>query len=118
MLKMKLGQVLDKRGLTRMALARGVNLSPATITLLINYHKWPVRWPEEDIKKRIFAFLDDPELGEEIFEEYDPEEEESPASAATEDGAGVPDQSKADSELEAIMLLRKQALTPNTRQKF
>lgn len=121
---MKLGRILEKRGVTRMALACGIDLSPATITLLLNYRKWPKRWPEEEIRKRIFAFMDDPELGDEIFEEYDPaeeepeEEEESPAPAATGDEAEEPDQSNADSELENIMLLRKQALTPKTRQAF
>lgn len=121
---MKLGRILEKRGVTRMALAFGIGLSPATITLLINYRKWPKRWPEEEIRKRILDFMDDPELGDEIFEEYDPaeeepeEEEESPAPAATEGEAEDPDQSKADSELENIMLLRKQALTPKTRQMF
>lgn len=121
---MRLGRILQKRGVTRMALACGIGLSPATITLLLNYRKWPKRWPEEEIRKRILDFMDDPELGDEIFEEYDPaeeepeEEEESPAPAATEDEAEDPDQSKADSELENIMLLRKQALTPKTRQAF
>ena len=121
---MKLGRILQKRGVTRMALACGIGLSPATITLLLNYRKWPKRWPEEEIRKRIFDFMDDPELGDEIFEEYDPaeeepeEEEESPAPAATGDEAEDPDQSNADSELENIMLLRKQALTPKTRQAF
>lgn len=121
---MKLGRILEKRGVTRMALAFGIGLSPATITLLINYRKWPKRWPEEEIRKRILDFMDDPELGDEIFEEYDPaeeepeEEEESPAPAATGDEAEDPDQSNADSELENIMLLRKQALTPKTRQMF
>ena len=121
---MKLGRILEKRRITRMALAFGIDLSPATITLLLNYRKWPKRWPEEEIRKRIFDFMDDPELGDEIFEEYDPaddepeQEEESPAPAATEGEAEDPDQSNADSELENIMLLRKQALTPKTRQMF
>ncbi|PHR68475.1 AAA family ATPase [Alcanivorax sp.] len=121
---MKLGPLLHKRDIKRMALAAGMDLSPATVTLLINYHKWPKKWPKEEIKARIFTFLDDPELGEEIFEEYDPaedepepEEVESPAPAATECEA-KPEQSNDNDDLEIEMLLRKQVLTPNARRAF
>lgn len=121
---MKLGPLLQKRNITRMALAMGIDLSPATVTLLINYHKWPKKWPEEEIKARVFKFLDDEELGEEIFEEYDPaedepepEEVESPAPAATECEA-EPEQSNDNDDLEIEMLLRKQVLTPNARRAF
>ncbi|PTS85515.1 transposase [Pseudomonas sp. HMWF032] len=103
---------LDQRQIT---LAKHLNVSSATVSLLINHRQWPRTIDQDDLRKRIEGFLkehgaDDVAVNT-AFEEMEPERANAKAPAN-------PTKKAIDDQECEPMLLRKQVLLPETKRAF
>lgn len=104
---LQLKTVLQQRRMSQQSLGEACGISQAAVAQIINHNIWPKK-PEADVlKPRILKALD---ADASVFEECR-------ATAAT-DGTAIPEPLNQKQALEAIMLLRKQQLTPQARRHF
>lgn len=103
---------LDQRQIT---LAKHLNVSSATVSLLINHKQWPKTIPQDDFRKGIEGFLKEHGANDSAvntaFEEAEPER----ANALT---PAIPTKKTKDDQECEPMLLRKQVLLPETKMAF
>lgn len=103
---------LDQRQIT---LAKHLNVSSATVSLLINHKQWPRTLDQDDLRKRIEGFLKEHGADEvavnTAFEEMEPERANAKAPAN-------PTKKTIDDQECEPMLLRKQVLLPETKRAF
>lgn len=96
-------------------LAKHLNVSSATVSLLINHRQWPKTIPEADFRAGIEQFLKEHGANDEAvntaFEEAEPERANAPAPA-------IPTKKATDDQECEPMLLRKQVLLPETKRAF
>lgn len=96
-------------------LAKHLNVSSATVSLLINHRQWPKTIPEADFRAGIEQFLKEHGANDEAvntaFEEAEPERANAPAPA-------IPTKKAIDDQECEPMLLRKQVLLPETKRAF
>ena len=111
---MRLKRVLEGLDFNQSELGRRVGLSPATITQLLLYGKWPRKRSVEDFQAEIIDILR--ANGMKPYQENGLFEFESRATETTE-GTTLPNR-HVDFDLENIMLLRKQTLSPEAKRTF
>ena len=104
---------LKRHGISQSELARALDVSPATVAQLVNHGIWPKRPAPEQLKTQISECLsqDGGDVSADLFEE----------DRAPDSGRGAaqsPDRNTQESDLEDIMLLRKQTLSPEARRAF
>ncbi|MBL0952291.1 MAG: AAA family ATPase [Pseudomonas sp.] len=96
-------------------LAKHLNVSSATVSLLINHRQWPKTIPEAEFRAGIEQFLKEHGANDEAvntaFEEAEPERANAPAPA-------IPTKKAKDDQECEPMLLRKQVLLPETKRAF
>lgn len=96
-------------------LAKHLNVSSATVSLLINHRQWPKTIPEAEFRAGIEQFLKEHGANDEAvntaFEEAKPERANAPAPA-------IPTKKAKDDQECEPMLLRKQVLLPETKRAF
>lgn len=94
------------------ALARQLKLSPAAIAQLVNHEIYPARLDKVELQQRIVTALTEAGCeGSKLANLF--KQEECCAPVATKDAA-IP----STQDMESIMLLRKQTLTPDAKRTF
>ncbi|MCO1335336.1 AAA family ATPase [Microbulbifer sp. OS29] len=103
---LQLKTLLKDRGMTQSALARKIKMSPATVAQICNHAIWPKK-REKELKRQILKAVGN--CGEEVFKQ----------EGSTQGTKEVAPVTQKENHLEDdIMLLRKQALTPQARRTF
>lgn len=130
---LKLKRVLHHADLRQSHLAHHCEVSDATICLLINNGKWPIRIKRESIEPKIVSFLRVAGIAEKeietCFEVLTPIEQEmlrqevkTPAGSHqrghTTHTASASQGADKDQQEDEPMLLRKQSLTPDAKKTF
>ncbi|BBT16253.1 ExeA protein [Metapseudomonas otitidis] len=112
---LKLKEVLAGIGKTQASLAEDLELSSATVSLLIKHQKWPKTIDQTDLRARVVRFLREHQADEvavnTAFEEAEPGCANTPAPA-------VPTKKAKDDQECEPMLLRKQVMLPETKRAF
>ncbi|WKE65047.1 AAA family ATPase [Gallaecimonas kandeliae] len=111
---MQLNRVLEMIDVGKSELARAVRLSPATITNLIHYGKWPKSRSVEAFQAEVIDYLRT--QGLQPHHENGLFDFEGGPLAGTQ--GTDPSQNRRGNNLESMMLLRKQNLTQKARQAF
>ncbi|QIM66361.1 transposase [Mannheimia granulomatis] len=109
---LKLKQVLIDKGVSLRQLAQKMNVSPATVSQLVNHNQRVKQWAE--FEKRLSKVLQGLSIIEPLADLL--EVEATGKSLATEPAASIPKTTKEIKE--DIMLLAKQALFPATKRHF
>lgn len=113
---LKLKQVLKQARTSQSDLARSLNVSPATVTLITNYGKWPKTMDKDEMQSRIRDRLIEAGVAPDVLSEVFNEVGESCAN--TTRPVSQPEASDDQSSEEDSMLLRKQVLTQNAKKHF
>ncbi|MBB4819269.1 type II secretory pathway predicted ATPase ExeA [Pseudomonas alcaligenes] len=112
---LKLKEVLTSINKTQASLAEDLELSSATVSLLIKHQKWPKTIDQTDLRARVVRFLREHHADElavnTAFEEAEPECANTPAPA-------VPTKKAKDDQECEPMLLRKQVMQIDTKRAF
>ncbi len=101
---------LDALKLQQKALADRLGVSPAAVAQIVNHNHWPKRPPREELEGKIREFLQEHGASNEAIEQAFTEWTQ-PSGTSTE----PKDQTN---DLEALMLLRKQVLSPDAKRHF
>ena len=106
---LKLKAFLAAHAITQKAVAKDLQLSPATIAQIVNYGQWPVSIGVAGLQISIRGFLRDclPEADLSQIFDFD-----------VDDPFATPVTTQIDQPTEDFMLHRKQALSPATRKHF
>jgi len=116
-MSMRLDRVLSSLDFSKSDLARQVHLSPATITQLVRYNKWPKSRTVEDFQAEIIDILR--ANGLQPYQEKGLFEFENRPLAPTQRTAPSHNpNAEQEHNLESMMLLRKQTLKPDTKRIF
>jgi type II secretory pathway predicted ATPase ExeA len=100
---MQLKKVLEELKETQRELANWLRISPSAVSQIINHELWPLQTAPEELKGRIREFL---------------KEKNAPASAIAGAFKMAAEAAVSTTTEDYLMLLRKQALNPDTKKHF
>lgn len=122
MAEIKLKTLLTCHHISQTALARGCDLSPASISLICGKNQWPKTISKRELKPRITQFLRQQGITDlqlvGVFESGDSEKSRRSKPASPPAPASTITEKQDDTKEIKPMLLRKQVLTQQARQLF
>lgn len=119
-MQLKLKALMRYHNIAQAEMARGIELSTATVSLLVNRNIWPKTPPRADIEQRIVNFLQKRGITDMQLVGIFQTEEEATCTRRSQRRARPRNPETPDAQEKELtpMLLRKQQLTQQARQHF